>query len=73
MAVFQKKRHIDFPMEILVIQFQAWQFDENPAFKIYFSKRSKYTSDKSLAFLVVACPDYHFVQLGLVCIGFLKA
>ena len=48
------------------------QFDENPAFQNGFSKRPKHTCDKNLAFLVFACPDYHFVQSDLVGSGFLK-
>ena len=33
------QQHIDFPMEISVIKFQAWQFDEKLAFqKSRFSK-----------------------------------
>ena len=27
------QQYIDFPMEISVIKFHAWQFDENPAFQ----------------------------------------
>ena len=66
-------QHIDFPMEILAIKFQAWQFyEKNSLFEIDY-KRSKYTCDKSLIFLVVACPDYHFVQSDLVGCRFLKA
>ena len=26
------QQHIDFPMEISLLKFQAWQFDEKPAF-----------------------------------------
>ena len=49
-----------------------FQFDETPAFQNGFSKRSKHTCDKYLAFLVFACPDYRFVQSDLVGSGFLK-
>ena len=55
-----------------MLKFQAFQFDENPAFKDCFSKRSKRTCDKSFTFLVPICLDYHFVQSDLVGSGSLK-
>ena len=31
------QQHIDFPMEISVMKFQAWQFNEKPTFQNLFS------------------------------------
>ena len=67
------QQHIDFPIEISVIQFQAWQIDKKTLFKID-SLNAQNTLVISLwHFLVVVCPDYHFAQSDLVGIGFLKA
>ena len=63
------QQHIDFLIAISVIGI----FDENPAFQNWFSKWAKHTCDKSLTFLVVACPDNHLVQLDLVGIVFMRA
>ena len=66
------QQHIDFPIEISVLKFQAYQIDEKPLFKNCFSKRSKHTCDMSFTFLVVTCLDYHFMQSDLVGSGFLN-
>ena len=50
------QQHIDFPMEISVLKFQAWP-DENPAFLDCFSKRSTHI-------LVVTCLRLQFCQVG---------
>ena len=33
-------------------------------------KQLNHTCDKSLKFLVVACPDYHFVELDWLIVNF---
>ena len=50
------QQHIDFPMEISVLKFQAWP-DENPAFLGCFSKRSTHI-------LVVTCLRLQFRSVG---------
>ena len=56
------QQHIDFPMEISVLG----NLMKTSLFKIYFLNNQKHACDKSLTFLVVACQDYHAVQLDLV-------
>ena len=50
------QQHIDFPMEISVLKFQAWP-DEKPAFLGCFSKRSTHI-------LVVTCLRLQFRPVG---------
>ena len=58
--------NIDCPMEISVIQFQAWPIWWKPRFLRLLSKRSKHTCDKFFTYLVVTCLDHHFLQSDLV-------
>ena len=51
------QQHIDFPMEISVLKFQAWP-DEKPAFLGCFSK------PRSTHILVVTCLRLQFRQVG---------
>ena len=64
------QQHVDFPIEISVLKFQTWQLDGNTLFKIAFLNDQN--TLESSTFLVVTCPDYHFVQSDLVDSGFLK-
>ena len=54
--LFKMQQHIDFPMEISVLKFQAWP-DEKPAFLSCFSKRSTHI-------LVVTCLRLQFRPVG---------
>ena len=49
-------QRIDFPMEISVLKFQAWQFDEKTRFLrlLFFTIKTQ-----SFTVLVVTCLDYH--------------
>ena len=64
-AQTQMKQHIDFPMEISVLKFQAWP-DEKLAFLGCFSKRSTHI-------LAVTCLRLQFFQSDLIGSRFLKA
>ena len=68
------QQHIDFPMEISVLEFQTWQFDANPHFKIAFLNDQNTLEISPSHFLLShVYRDYHFMESDLVGSGFLKA
>ena len=66
------QQHIDFPIEISVLKFQAWP-DEKPAFLSCFSKRSTHILGVTCLRLQLRSvgSGWQMISEGLNCVRFL--